>query len=459
LNQTQVETTANLLTAKIVARQGDVKKFNDYYRGKEGRLRFASDEFKEYFTKRFDGFSDNWCAVVADTTVERIEYLGMRLDGKRKADATLERAWERGEAKRKLGEAILMMNIAKRAYGLVWPDGRITFENPDSAAILTNHRTGKTGAGLLLAQDDKFEYGQLFIPAARSGVEVIELQREKLALENGERRIAPDANAWQFSNKPIKRLKFDAVPLVEMSNKALLDNDPISDIEGVASAQDAINLVWAYTLNALDYLSLPGRVVMNGEKPVEEILDEDGNVIGSRPAELDALIRDRISWLEGEGLSISEWSAGSVDGFAKIIELAVAHVAAQTRTPAHYLLSTGSNTPATGYDLAEAGLVSKVKERMTYVAPAIKELNRLVAIAGGDTKKAEQIATGKVLWASPQYRSEAQLVDALVKLRQIGFPLEFIAEQYGLEPKEVKRVMKMIADEQSETEIVNFKQI
>src|SRR5690606_27495333 len=107
--------------------------------------------------------------------------------------------------------------------------------------------------------------------------------------------------------------------------------------------------------------------------------------------ELDALIRDRVAWLEGEGISIAEWKPGSVDGFVKVIELAVSHIAAQTRTPAHYLLSSSDNVPATGYDLAEAGLVSKANERIGYAQPAVREINRLLALAEGDTQRAEKI--------------------------------------------------------------------
>ena len=64
---------------------------------------------------------------------------------------------------------------------------------------------------------------------------------------------------------------------------------------------------------------------------------------------------------------------------------------------------------------------------------------------------AEQIVNGgKPMWAKPQYRSEEQLMDGLQKMRDIGFPIRWIAEEYGLGPNEVDRVMDMIAQEQQE---------
>src|SRR5690606_518686 len=111
--------------------------------------------------------------------------------------------------------------------------------------------------------------------------------------------------------------------------------------------------------------------------PVEPILDAAGQVIGKRPIELDKLIRDRIMFLPGDNARIAEWSAANLDAYSKVIEHAVEHIAAQTRTPAHYLIAASSNTPATGYELSEAGLVSKSNERITYADPSVREINRL----------------------------------------------------------------------------------
>ena len=443
---------ATVLAEKITARRPGVRQASRYYRGEEGRMRFASDEFRDYFAKRFAGFSDNWCMPVAQAPVERIGYLGMRLDGDRTADSELERQWERNDGRRGLSEAILMMTIAKRAFALVSPSPagpRLTFENPDSSAVMYDGATGDRLAGMTVWQDDTHEYGQLLLPAS-----VLKVRRAKAGLNRGDRYVPPDATAWTFdeSRGAVESPHpFGDVPLVEMRNQALLDNDPISDIDGVMPMQDSINLVWAYTLNGLDYASLPGRVVTNGEMPKEDILDEDGEKIGTRPMELDSLIRDRIAWLEGEGIKIDEWSPGGLDTFSKVIEQAIGHIAAQTRTPSHYLINSSSaNVPAAGYELAEAGLVSKASERIGYAESTVREINRLMALADGDGARAERVATARVLWRKPQYRSEAQMMDGLLKMRQIGFPIQWIAEEYGLGPEEVARVMDMIRDEQAD---------
>jgi len=440
-----------LLSQKITDRRPDIATAVSYYKGTEGRMRFASDEFRDYFAKRFAGFSDNWCMPVAQAPVERLHQRGVRLPGEQFADVDLSRMWERNDGDRGLSEALLMMTIAKRSYGLVSPSpvgARITFENPDSAAVLVDPITRRRRAGFVMWQDDAAEYGPLLLPDS-----VLSMRREKRATSGGDRYVPPDADGWSFdtSKDAVEvRNPLGEVPLVEFQNQALLDNDPISDIAGVMAMQDSINLVWAYLLNALDYASLPQRIVTGADVPKEPILDSvTGQVVGSRPMELDKLVRERIMFIPGEAAKTSEWAAASLDVYSKVIEQAVQHIAAQTRTPGHYLLS-GSNVPATGYELSEAGLVSKASERRDYATPAVRDLYRLAALAEGNEDKAGQVAIGKVLWKNPQYRDQAALMDGLGKLRTTGFPVQWIAEEYGLAPDEVSRVMDMIRSEQQD---------
>src|SRR5690606_33167991 len=65
------------------------------------------------------------------------------------------------------------------------------------------------------------------------------------------------------------------------------------------------------------------------------------------------------------------------------------------------------------------------------------------ALAKGDESLARAVAGGRVLWADAESRSQAQLSDALMKLKQIGFPFEFLALRFGLTPTEVADLLVM----------------
>lgn len=443
------------LSAKIELRRPDIARHVDYLRGEQGRLMFVSEEFKRYFSARFKNFSDNWCLPVAQAPVERMRFKGLQATTG-EIPASVMRAWDRCDADRGLSEAALMMTAARRSFGLVTqlPNGlaRISFEHPDSCALLYDALTGLPYAGLVVRQDDRREYGTLLTPT-----QVFDVSRARPGYEtDNDRRLPPTVQGWSFNTDSARPNPLGVVPLVEFRNQSLLDNRPMSDIELVETMQDTVNVVWAYLLNGLDYASLPARVIMGGDRLEEPVIDDTtGEVVGARPAQLDRQINERILQITGTDVSIGEWSASNLNAFVPVIEKAVEHIAAETRTPGHYLL-TKSNVPATGYDVAEAGLVSKTNERIGYMRSGIRELLRLAALTEGDTTGALAVENSRVIFASPLYRSDAQLMDALLKAKQIGFPFAWLAEQYGLGPDEVSRVLLMQREEAEDPELAKI---
>lgn len=441
---------------ELIYRRPAIDERLNYVRGTTGTLKYASEKFGEYFAKRFSGFSDNWCSPVAQSGAERMNYTGFRLFGQNTGfDIELARVWEANDCEGASSEAFLVFGAASRAFALVSPnDGvtpRITFEHPAQTLVDTDPQTGERRAALVVWIDDKFDYATLYTPDY-----IYKFQREsgedrylnydrdgryydRAVLGGWTPRLMPNGEPAEPEVNPL-----GVVPVVELRNQTLLDDSPISDIAGVMAMQDSVNLVWAYLLNALDSASLPQKVVTGADVPEIPILDSNGQQVGTRPVELDKLHGEAILWLPGGEAKIAEWSVAQLDAFGNVIERCVEHIAAQTRTPPHYLVAKMVNTAAESLTIAEAGLVSKTRERIRYVNPAIREINRLVAVCqGADQKRLTAIASGQALWADVQYRSEAQMADAMLKMKQVGFPFEYIAERYGLGPDEVKRVMAM----------------
>jgi len=182
------------------------------------------------------------------------------------------------------------------------------------------------------------------------------------------------------------------------------------------------------------------------------VLDNNGVQVGERPVDMKKLAEDRILWLTGQNTKISQWEAARLDVFSGVVETGVAHIAAQTRTPPHYLiLGKGMvNVSADGMRAAETGLVQKVGEAQLFLGPSTRDVFRLFALVRGDDKVADQCRTGVVKWKDAENRSEAQLVDALAKLKTVGFPFRWIAERYGLSAPEIERLMQMRDEELAE---------
>jgi hypothetical protein len=239
------------------------------------------------------------------------------------------------------------------------------------------------------------------------------------------------------------------VPVVELPNRPTLKGDPISEIEGVMPMQDAINLLWAYLFLAADYASMKARVVTGAEPPEVPILDKDGKLVGTRPLDLKDFAEKRIAFLKGEHATIDEWDAAQLDVFTNVIEIAVQHIAAQTRTPQHYLVSN-TDRPAAALEAQEIGLTKKAGEFITFTDPALREVLRLVALVRGDQALAEKARLATINWANPAIRSESQLADSLSKKKEIGYPLEYLLEVDGKSPSDIKRIMGMAKAEQDQ---------
>jgi hypothetical protein len=427
----------------------------DYFRGKHP-LRMASLQFQQAFQSRYTGFADNWCAPVAQAPSERMNFLGVRLPDaeQRDVDDELRRVWTENDADGGSSEALLVMLTTGKAYALVWsnPDDedtpRLTWEHPAHCIVGYDADTGRPVAGLKTWRDENTEFATLYAPdevwkwqrtAQVGGQTTSGLYVVGSAASGGWAPRQPKTDdKWPLENP------MGMVALVELRNMTLLDDDPISDIAGVEAMQDAINLVWAYLFNALDFASLPQRVVLGTDVPEVPVLDDQGQVVGKRKLDIKRLMQDRILWLINKDAKIDSWSAADLDPFSAVIEQAVEHVSAQTRTPPHYMIGKVQNVNAEALTVAETGLVAKTGERITYTNRPMRRIHQLLALAKGDTDTAAAIARATLVWGDPQYRSIAQKTDALVKLKAAGFPLEWLAEWYGLPPEEVTRVMNML---------------
>lgn len=447
----QARALTDTLVNELSRRTGDVRLHQRYYRG-EHPLKYASDQFAEYFSKRYRGFCDNWTQPIADSPVERLTVTGIQAAGADGADADLWQVWQRNglDADSQLG--FLGAVSCARTFVLVWgdPDNpelpEVTFEDASSAIVLYEPGSRrKRRAALKIWQDGFGEFATLYLPD-----EVWKFHRPlsnaiikpPLLADADEQVKEWDPREVGLEPNPQPN-PMGVVPMVELPNRPLLVEQPISDIAGVIAMQDAINLLWSQLLVASDFASLQQRIVIGAEVPKIPILDANGQKVGEKPIDLKRFALDRVLWLENPEAKIANWPAADLTAYTDIVEVAVGHIAAQTRTPAHYLIGKMANLSGDALIAAETGLVKKCEEKQLWFGQALREVFALIALARGEVAKAAAVRGGSLLWADVQSRNIAQLTDSLLKLKQIGFPFEFLAARFGLTPTEVADLMRM----------------
>ncbi|MFJ5728790.1 phage portal protein [Streptomyces paradoxus] len=441
----------SLMEAELLRRRIAIDRNNAYYRG-EQPLKFASDEFAKFHGDRYRDFSDNWVQVVADSPVERLTVTGFKAAGEERANAELWRVWQVNGLDTDSQLGFLGSVVGGRSFALVWgdPDDEdtpvVTFE--DATQCIVTYEAGsrrRRRAGLKRWQDGGYDYATLYLPE-----EVWKFRRPQLGMRDKsaqESDIDEELRRWlprEMEEEPNPQPNpMGVVPLVELPNKPMLVADPISDVTGVVALQDAINLLWAQMFTASDYASFPQRVVMGAERPMIPKLNAAGEIIGKEPVDLQKFAVERVLWVTGKDAKIAEWQAANLAAYTQIIENAVGHLAAQTRTPQHYLVGKMANLSGDALLAAETGLVKRVDEKKLWYGQALREVARLILLARGEDAMAKDMRAGSVLWADSESRSYAQLADALVKLKDLGFPFEWLALRYGLTPTEVADVVAM----------------
>jgi len=411
---------AAALDAALEARLPGVLQYDSYYLGAH-RVAFATSKWRETFGALFHELSDNWSQLVVDASVERLKVEGFRFGPE--GDASDPEAWALWQANYLDADSSLAHTEAVKSglsYLLVTPSDdpetpRITVEHP--AQMIAMHapddRRRRTSALKRWALDEGTA-GVLYTPEAF------------YALTRAE-----NADEWRVVDELPNPI--GVVPVVPMLNNPTILGTGVSDLNVVVPLQDAINKLLADLLVNSEYVAFPQRWATGLEIPTDP---ETGRAL-DREKFLSSVSRMWVA--EDKDVTFGQLPEASGEAYVREIEMLIQHVAAQTRTPPHYLLGSSGNFPS-GESLkaTETGLVAKVKRKQVTFGEAWEEAMRLAFAYRGDEARANA-ANCETIWADPESRSEGELVDALTKMRTLGVPLEALWERWGASPQQIER--------------------
>lgn len=470
------------LEDELDRRSKDIVGWREYYDG-EHNLRFVTAEYETQFGDVYAGFRDNWVAPTVGAVPEKLQFVGLRLardegdTAERAADTEFARIWDANEGHAESSLAWVESSLAKRAYALVWPDPdddktpTITFETADEAVVSYDPGTRRGRAGLKRwQQDEHWIYATLYVRAGlfdeNDPLLVWKFRKRSTTTTTATAStglwVPPSSVAWLRSSArgweqrevrdetwPLEGPDgYTGLPLIELPNRPQLKNrEPVSEAEVVIPMQDAVNAFWAYLFTGADFAALPQRVVLNAAFKREAILDANGQPTGAFKDIADFLrpvMRGRIQAFEGtaaQKAEIDSWEAADLSVFPKIIDFAVGHIAAQSRTPVDRYISnsTLANVNAEGLKALNESHVAKCGETSVYLSGGLRRIAVTAYEMIGDRKRAEAARRATVMWEDFEARSDAALGDKLLKWKQVGFSFEFLAGHVIKDPVELRR--------------------
>lgn len=425
-----------LLERRLDMRRPAVQRYMNYRDGRHP-LAFATTKFRQAFGNLFGEFADNWCGLVVDAPAERLHIEGFRF-GEPGADSDAWRIWQANGLDAGSGlihrEAIACME----AYTLVEPGRtpddvpRITVEHPSQFIVATSPADPRVRlAGLKKwLDDDGYLYATLYLPEA---VFKYRSQR-KAGSYAGRQRVdwGPRPGVQPLAENPL-----GVVPGIPFRNAPTMLGGGTSDLDPAIPIQDAANKIVLDMMVAAEFAAYPQRLLAGVELPTDSNGDPlpDVDVKGAV---------SRLLMFENSEVKWGQFDVADLGNYVKAVEMLVQHLAAQTRTPPHYLLGQSGAFPS-GESLkaTETGLVARVEDKQRHFGEAWEETLRVAFRAMGDNARAAMI-DAETLWRDPESRTTGEQVDAAVKEQSLGVPQEAIwSRRLGATPQEIDRWKQM----------------
>lgn len=421
------------LEQKLEARRTRIELFMDYREGRH-RLRFATLKYREAFGALFGTFADNWCKPVVEVSVERLRVEGFRFGSDQEAARAAWRIWQANQLDAWATMAHREAITCEEAYTLVAPPAesggipRITVEHPTQVIVETSEDDPQQRVAALKKWRSRDGYlrATVYLP------DFIHRYRSQEKVRGG---VTSRIQWVRLQTDGLVENPLGVVPVVPLRNNPTLMGGGQSDLESAVPLNDAINKLVLDMLLASEFSAFPQRVITGIEVPKDPVTQRPI----SEPFELGV---SRLMTVAASDAKWGTFQAADLGNYVKGIDMLLQHLAAQTRTPPHYLIGQVVNASGDALKAAETGLVAKVREKTVTFGDGWEETLRVAFRAQGNLQRAAA-TDAETIWRDPENRSVGELVDAAVKKRTIGVPLETLWEDLGYTPQQIDHMKRL----------------
>lgn len=325
----------------IVAQSARSTELYRYYDG-DHPLRYSTQRLAKAFDDINTYFAENWCSVVVDAVLERIELQALTVANDQAATDRLAEIWARMKMAQDAGdvhEAALVTGTGYLIFGTDDEGGLEEYENdPALCAVVYDPMRPKVKlAGGKMWEEGKNTRLMLYLPDV---IETYEANNraKTLVAHRAFRKVQEEPNEWgeiPVFRFPVSRRK----PIGELGMSIL-------------SLQDAINKLLADMMVSAEFTAFKQRVIIT-----------NANIAGLKNA-------PNMNWVIPAGApgeqasSIQELGGATLTNFLEPIDNLAQAIAIISRTPKHYFFAQGGDPSGDALIALEAPLVKKAKRRM-----------------------------------------------------------------------------------------------
>lgn len=419
------------LYKRLVTRRDEIEFFDDYYSGNHP-LPWIAPQARDEFRRIVKMTRSNYMGLVVDATSERIRVEGFRFGDDTSADKDAWRIWQANNLDADSDMAWLEALISGVSYFHVAPNPNdestphIWVEHASQAIVEhvpgTNRR--ERAASLKVWDDDWTQeiHAVLQLP---DGIYKYRAPRPSVvgtAPRWEERAVRGEQPNGQRPNP------LGLVSMVEIPNNPRLLTGGISELYDLTDIQDRVNKTLFDRMQTQEFGVDPQKWAK--AFPDE---DDDGN------PNVVEFGRNRMITTNIAETAFGNFAVAPLDPYSNAKREDVKDIASRSRTPAQYLLGEMANVNGETLKASESGLISKVKQRIRPFGEAAEHTMRLARLAAGLSGSND--ARMETLWSDPQYRTEGERTDAIVKRLQSRIAsLRQAREDYGYTATEIERL-------------------
>lgn len=413
------------LYKQLRARRSDVTAWDDWYSGDHPAPQ--GYEKATAMLRRLIGLvGANVLGLVTDAAAERMHVEGFKVAGQINDDV-----WEiwQGNDFDSLSEQVFLEKMAlSSAYVLVDPNVNtngyptMTPEHPEQCIVEYAPGSRLRAAGLKVWQDGLGD---------RPLIHAVVYLSDRVEWFSAPTRTTGLAvrPAWEYQESRSGDNPLGEVPLVPFENRPRMLKPPRPEWWPAWPVQRRINKTLLDRVVMQEFGAFKQKWATGLEIPVDP---ETGQKVEPFSAALDRLFQNENP--EGK---FGQFEAEDIKQMLEAVDADIKHAGALVPTPPDYLLGQMTNISAEGLKAAQSSLVSRVRRHMRHDEEPLEIVARLaLKAAGKDVPDAGSMTT---VWRNPEYRTEGELVDALVKMKTLNVPDEALWERWGATPGEITR--------------------
>jgi hypothetical protein len=454
------EEWVRILDTELQRRMPIISLYRAYYDGHH-RLQFATSKFQEAFGNLFKEFATNWCKLVVDVAVERLQVQGFRF-GEDEADDEAWGIWQANNMDSLSRMAHTEAVKTSVSYVCVGPPrelgGEPVFTVESGLQVVVAHHPADRRVRLAALKKYVDANGD-FVSVLYKPDRICTFREPGMferVMDSG-LFVPPSAIPTGFVKTDEQPNPLGVIPIVPLENSPDVVTGGTSDLHSAMALNDAANKFFTDMLVGSEYHAFPQRVLTGIELPRDPVTGEVKD---------DAQIRASYSRLwafESPDAKVFELGATGPANFVEGIDLAVQHIAAQTRTPPHYLLARLANLSGDALKAAETGLVSRCQAKMVDFSDPWEEAMRIAFawrsiaregwVGADEDEYRATLTAAETLWLDPESKDPINLTQSLTNKKAIGVPDEILWEEAGYSPAQIKR-MGPLRDAQLQREVI-----